>query len=264
MAASTMAASAGAVSRRQVFSPRGSRAKNAITATEVAASSMMMPSPPVVPPQKNSRAIGFWCVSAQAAMTTSPVRALRQRGGFGDVVAPGPAQRGGQHVLPAQGKRVAPHGVVERQRGGEQRGHEQHLRGLAERSVAGQAEQQPRALRRGGSDHVAGAGVGGHRPRRPGVDDGDQAQRGVGRGRDRAPGHTRLLAQHRRLLKPHEPQHGDHRQHAERAEPGRPQRPRGQRRERQVPARRVRQPEHGLGHDHADLGRSTARPAPGR
>ena len=59
-----------------------------------------------------------------------PGPALHQRGGLGNVVAAGAAQRGGQHVLPAQREDITPYRVVERQCGGEQRGQEQPLRRL--------------------------------------------------------------------------------------------------------------------------------------
>jgi hypothetical protein len=52
------AARAGAISRRQRVSPRGSRVKNAMSATDVTASGIRMPNPPVVPSQKNRSVIG--------------------------------------------------------------------------------------------------------------------------------------------------------------------------------------------------------------
>ena len=64
MPPSRTAARPGAISRRQAFSPRGSRAKNAMIATAVTVSRSRMPNPPVVPSQKNSLVIGSWPASA--------------------------------------------------------------------------------------------------------------------------------------------------------------------------------------------------------
>src|SRR6266487_3579110 len=141
------------MSRRQAVSPCGCRVKNAITATDVSVSKMTMPSPPVTPSQKKSLAIGSWPVAAKKTITARPVALWGQRCGLGNVVRSGPAERCGQDILPAEGVGVAPAGVVERQRGSEQRGQEQELGGLAERAAA-EAEQQSGTLLCRGGHHV--------------------------------------------------------------------------------------------------------------
>ena len=174
--------------------------------------------------------------------------------GPGDAGPAGPGQRGRQDALAGQREHVPPGHVVIRQRGGEQRGHEQRLRRLRQRAAGAEPVQQPRPLRRRGGGHVRPAGVGLHRPGRGGVQRPDGGQRGVGGGGNRPPRVAGLLAQHRGLLEPDERQPGDHGEHPERPGPGRGQGRGRQRPQVQVPAGRGGEPGDGLGDDDGDLG----------
>ena len=252
--------------RRQAFSPCGSRAKNAMTATEVSASSSRMPNPPVVPSQKNrsghrrssrrprrrtiaTRPVALWASDAALGMLLPPVR----------------PSAAGQHVLAAERVHVPPHAVVERQRGGEQRGQEQQLGGLGQ-DAAAEAEQQPRSLLRGGGrDHVRRAGV-----RRPWPSSPPRRRRRSRRARGRwragwcggrsalprrAPGPARsrrTRAPRRRPAPRTVPTPAEVRSAGDRVAKLR------------CPPGRAGQPGDGLGEDDRDLRASAARRAPGR
>ena len=128
-----------------------------------------MPNPPVVPQPEEQVGHRRPAAEREDGDDGQAGGALGQRGGLGDAVAAGAAQRGRQDALAAQGEDVPPYAVVERQRGGEQAGQEQQLGGLGQPAAA-EPEQQPRTLRAGGGDHMRRAGVRGHGPGRARVD----------------------------------------------------------------------------------------------